>query len=126
LLAIPYAEVNIERLFSKGRDILGIRRIALGANTMRIVRLIKSYFNEIDRGKKAITLAKQAKHMAQYRVSANTLILEESYTNISNYSLRGLQRYQIVRIRLSDAWVGMPSFRRKISMKQALLCPLNR
>ncbi|PVH72847.1 hypothetical protein DL98DRAFT_378423, partial [Cadophora sp. DSE1049] len=40
LLAIPSAKVNIERLFSKGRDIISIRRIALNANTIRILQLL--------------------------------------------------------------------------------------
>ena len=34
LLAVPGAEVNVERLFSGGRDVLGIRHMALGADSM--------------------------------------------------------------------------------------------
>lgn len=53
LLAIPSAEVDIERLFLKGRDIIGIRRMALDADTMRILRLLKSHFDEQDKEIKA-------------------------------------------------------------------------
>lgn len=40
-LAIPASEVSVERLFSAGRDLLGIRRLRLGADTMRILMLMK-------------------------------------------------------------------------------------
>jgi len=46
LLAIPYAKVDVERLFSKGRDILGIRRMALGTDTMRMVMLMRSHLSD--------------------------------------------------------------------------------
>jgi hypothetical protein len=36
----------------------------MGANMIRIVRLIKSYFDKIEQEKKAIALAKQAKYIA--------------------------------------------------------------
>jgi len=52
LLAIPSAEVDIERLFSEGRDAIGVRRMAMEADTMRIVRLMKSHWDLIDRKKK--------------------------------------------------------------------------
>jgi len=45
LLAVPSTKVDVKRLFSGGRDVLGIRRIALSANFMRMVKLIKSYFD---------------------------------------------------------------------------------
>src|ERR1700744_5174352 len=35
LLAVPGAEVDVERLFSDGRDILGLRRNLMSADTMR-------------------------------------------------------------------------------------------
>jgi hypothetical protein len=44
LLAIPGAEVDVERLFSGGRDLLGIRRYGLNGDTMRILTLLKCYF----------------------------------------------------------------------------------
>jgi hypothetical protein len=44
LLAVPASEVDVERLFSGGRDLLGIRRYALKGETMRILTLLKSYF----------------------------------------------------------------------------------
>ena len=40
-LCIPSSEVDIERLFSDGRDILGVRRWALSGNTMRSLTLCK-------------------------------------------------------------------------------------
>ena len=39
--AIPSSEADIERLFSLGRDILGIRRFSMGMDTVRILILIK-------------------------------------------------------------------------------------
>jgi hypothetical protein len=41
ILAIPASEVNCERLFNKGRDLLGIRRYAMSRETMRIMMLLK-------------------------------------------------------------------------------------
>lgn len=49
LLAIPSAEVDIERLFSEGRDTLGVRRMAQDAQTMRISRLLKSEWDSRDK-----------------------------------------------------------------------------
>ena len=40
-LAIPASEVSVERLFSAGSDLLGIRRLSLGADTMRMLMLMK-------------------------------------------------------------------------------------
>jgi hypothetical protein len=40
-LAILASEVLVKRLFSVGRDLLGIRRLSLGADTMRMLMLIK-------------------------------------------------------------------------------------
>ena len=40
-LAIPSSEVDIERLFSLGRDILGVRRFSMGMDTMRTLVLLK-------------------------------------------------------------------------------------
>jgi hAT family C-terminal dimerisation region len=40
-LAIPASEVSVERLFSRGRDLLGVRRHSLGADTMRMLMLMK-------------------------------------------------------------------------------------
>jgi hypothetical protein len=48
--------------------------MALGADTMRMVQLMKSWYNDMDRKIKAIALAKQAEHTAAYRVSGNSLI----------------------------------------------------
>jgi hypothetical protein len=62
LLAIPGVEVDVERLFSAGRDILGIRRMALGSDTIRMVRIIKSWWDDMDNAMKAIAIVKQAEH----------------------------------------------------------------
>lgn len=44
LLAVPGSEVDVERLFCGGRDLLGIRRFGLKSETMRILTLLKAYF----------------------------------------------------------------------------------
>lgn len=41
-LAIPGSEVDLERLFSSGSDMIGIRRYSLKADTMRALILLKS------------------------------------------------------------------------------------
>ena len=40
-LAVPASEVAVERLFSRGRDLLGVRRYSLNAETMRRVMLLR-------------------------------------------------------------------------------------
>jgi hypothetical protein len=40
-LAIPPSEVDIERLFSEGRDIIGVRRWALDEDTISILVKLK-------------------------------------------------------------------------------------
>jgi hypothetical protein len=41
-LAIPAGEVDVERLFSSGRDLIGIRRHTLSIETMRALMILKS------------------------------------------------------------------------------------
>jgi hypothetical protein len=41
-LAIPAGEVDVERLFSSGRDLIGIRRNSLSIDTMRALMILKS------------------------------------------------------------------------------------
>jgi hypothetical protein len=41
ILAIPASEVDCERLFNEGRDLLGIRRYTMSGETMRIMMLLK-------------------------------------------------------------------------------------
>jgi hypothetical protein len=43
ILAVPASEVDVERLFCGGRDLLGIRRYALSGETMRILTLLKAF-----------------------------------------------------------------------------------
>lgn len=66
LLAIPSAEVDVERLFSEGRDTLGIHRMALDVDTIRMVRLMKSYYDQIDKKKRLLAEKEQAEHTAVY------------------------------------------------------------
>ena len=42
-LLIPGAEVDIERLFNITRDILGLQRTLMSAETMRALVLVKDY-----------------------------------------------------------------------------------
>jgi hypothetical protein len=42
-LLIPGAEVDVKRLFNVTRDILGLRRTSLGADTLRALILVKDY-----------------------------------------------------------------------------------
>jgi hypothetical protein len=42
-LPIPGAEVDVERLFNVARDVLGLRRSSLGADTLRALILVKDY-----------------------------------------------------------------------------------
>jgi hypothetical protein len=44
LLSVPGSEVDVERLFCGGRDLLGIPRFGLKGETMRILTLLKAYF----------------------------------------------------------------------------------
>lgn len=44
-LAIPAAEVAVERLFSRGRDLLGVRRHSLKGETMRKVMLLRDIYS---------------------------------------------------------------------------------
>lgn len=51
-LAIPAAEVSVERLFSRARDLLGLRRHSLNGETMRrLVLLRDTYLSADDAGK---------------------------------------------------------------------------
>jgi hypothetical protein len=49
-LAIPASEVDVERLFCGGRDLLGIRRPALSGDTMRLLTPLKSYYHRLANG----------------------------------------------------------------------------
>jgi hypothetical protein len=43
-LSIPVSEVLVERLFNSGRDILGVRRHSMKAETMRILMLLDNIY----------------------------------------------------------------------------------
>jgi hypothetical protein len=45
-LAIPAAEVSVERLFSAGRDILGVRRYSMKGETMRFLMLLGDVYKQ--------------------------------------------------------------------------------
>jgi hypothetical protein len=51
-LAIPAFEVDIERLFSLGRDILGIRRFFMSMDTLRTLVLLRDALNDAEKVKK--------------------------------------------------------------------------
>ncbi|KAI1828929.1 hypothetical protein CBS147337_10262 [Penicillium roqueforti] len=44
-LAIPASEVSVERLFNKGRDVLGVRRFSMKGETLRILMLLDNVHN---------------------------------------------------------------------------------
>jgi hypothetical protein len=48
-LVIPAAEVAVERLFSRGRDLLGLRRHSLNVETMRRVMLLRDIYISEDK-----------------------------------------------------------------------------
>ena len=50
-LAIPASEVDIKRLFSLGRDILGIRRFSMSMNTLRTLILLRDALNNAEKQK---------------------------------------------------------------------------
>jgi hypothetical protein len=45
-LSVPASEVGVERLFSRGRDLLGLRRFALQPATMRMLTMLKAFYND--------------------------------------------------------------------------------
>jgi hypothetical protein len=42
-LVIPGAEVDVERLFNMGSDLLGLRRVSMKGETMRAIMIVKDY-----------------------------------------------------------------------------------
>ena len=71
-LAIPSSEADIERLFSLGRDILGIQRFSMGMDTMRALVLLKDALKATgDSSKRQILIAKWGylccMHLFHYR-----------------------------------------------------------
>jgi hypothetical protein len=54
ILAVPGSEVDVERLFSGGKDLLGLRRHGLSGETMRILTLLKSYWQWESNENKAV------------------------------------------------------------------------
>jgi hypothetical protein len=42
-LVIPGTEVDVERLFNMGRDLLGLRRVSMKGETMRAIMIVKDY-----------------------------------------------------------------------------------
>jgi hypothetical protein len=49
-LAIPPSEVDIERLFSDGRDILGVRHWAMSGATLRALTILKDELRRKEKG----------------------------------------------------------------------------
>ncbi len=48
-LAIPVLEVAVERLFSKGRDLLDIRKYSMSVETMRMLILIRNIYISLNK-----------------------------------------------------------------------------
>jgi hypothetical protein len=70
ILAIPALEVDCDRLFNKGRDLLGIRRYAMSGETMRIMMMLKGALRskrEIEQAEKSTINGPNASHMPQRR-----------------------------------------------------------
>jgi hypothetical protein len=42
-LSVPASEVGVERLFSQGRDLLGLRRYALQPATIKMLTVLKTF-----------------------------------------------------------------------------------
>ena len=49
-LPIPRSEVDVERLFNVARQILGLRRMSMGAETLRSLILLKDYLRRLEAG----------------------------------------------------------------------------
>ena len=49
-LPIPASEVDVERLFNVGRDVLGVRRFAMSGNTLRTVMMLKDVLRRKESG----------------------------------------------------------------------------
>ena len=47
-LPIPGAEVDVERLFNIARNILGLRRMSMSAETLRALILLKDYLRRME------------------------------------------------------------------------------
>ena len=45
-IGIPASEVGVERLFSRGRDLLGLRRYALQPGTMKMLTILKAFYSD--------------------------------------------------------------------------------
>jgi hypothetical protein len=45
-IGIPASEVGVERLFSRGRDQLGLRRYALHPGTMKMLTILKAFYSD--------------------------------------------------------------------------------
>ena len=44
-IGIAVAEVGVERLFSVGRDVISLRRYSLQLATMKMLTMLKAFFN---------------------------------------------------------------------------------
>jgi hypothetical protein len=45
-ISIPALEVGVERLFSRGRDQLGLRRYALHPGTIKMLTILKAFYSD--------------------------------------------------------------------------------
>lgn len=69
IFAIPSAEVDVERLFSGGRDQIGIRRSAQDAQTMRLSRLLKSHWDQEDKRQRTLAQKQLQTYQQHHGVS---------------------------------------------------------
>ena len=89
ILAVPGSEVDVERLFCGGKDLLGLRRHGLSRETMRILTLLKSYWQWESNENKAV--------LPEVRIALLIDIIDESdyvssfLSGINHYGQRGRQ-----------------------------------
>jgi hypothetical protein len=55
-LEIPASEVAIKRLFNNGRDLLGLRRHSLNADTMRKLMLLRDMYIRKENSRRLVIL----------------------------------------------------------------------
>jgi hAT family C-terminal dimerisation region len=89
ILAVPGSEVDVERLFCGGKDLLGLRRHGLSGETMRILTLLKSYWQWESNENKAV--------LPEVRIALLIDIIDDSdyvssfLSGINHYGQRGRQ-----------------------------------
>jgi hypothetical protein len=75
LLAVPGSEVDCERLFCGGKDLIGVRRAFIGGEAIRWLVLLKSYFERQGNKKARRANLLEVKRDLIIRISLLTLYL---------------------------------------------------